>query len=177
MSKNERIAILCIGNILMLDEGVGPRVAQELLQNFIFPNEIAILDRGTMGMGLLAEFKHYDTILVVDAVDNTGEPPGTVVAFAPEDIAPYATFHSAHDTRFIDVLEAAALLGYTPHGHCMGVQVENMAPAHYTIGLTPQVDAALPLMVYHILTFLAARGVEVIDQKTGAPWDGTTVEL
>jgi hydrogenase maturation protease len=170
---DQRIAVLCVGNILMLDEGVGPRVAQELLEHYEFPSNVAVLDRGTMGLTLLGEFKDYDTILVVDAVDNTGEPAGTVVSFAPEDIAPYATFHSAHDTRFIDVLQAAALLGYTPSGHCLGVQVANMSPEQYVIGLTPAVEAALPLLMESVLAFLSLRGVEITDKQTGRPWQST----
>jgi len=174
--NNERIAIIGIGSILMLDEGLGPCVAAELLKRYEFPENVAVLDRGTMGMQLLSEFSSCDVVLVVDAVDNTGNPPGTVVRFAPEDLARYDTFHGAHDTRFIDVLDAAELLGYRPEGHCLGVQVENMSPAELTIGLTPAVAAAVPLVLYSVLDFLCERGIEVIDRKTRKPWDGLTVE-
>jgi hydrogenase maturation protease len=159
LSSGERIAILCVGNILMLDEGVGPRVAAELLANYQFPGNVEVLDRGTMGMALLADLKRFDVILLVDAVDNTGKPPGTVVTYLPEEIAPYEAFHGAHDTRFIDVLEAAALLGYTPEAHCLGVQVENMSPAEYVIALTPSVEAAVPFLIECVLAFLAQRGI------------------
>lgn len=143
----------------MLDEGVGPRVAQELLATYRFPQNVEVLERGTMGMALLSDLKRFDVILLIDAVDDTGEDPGTVVTFLPEDIASYEAFHGAHDTRFIDVLEAAALLGYTPEAHCLGVQIENMSPAEYTIGLTPDVEAALPFLIECILGFLAQRNV------------------
>jgi hydrogenase maturation protease len=157
----KRIAILCIGNILLLDEGVGPRVAAELVERYRFPEGVEVLERGTMGMALLADLKRFDLILLVDAVDNTGEAPGSVVTFLPEDIAPYEAFHGAHDTRFIDVLEAAALLGYTPEAHCLGVQVANMSPAEYTIGLTPPVEASVPFVLECIFGFLAQNGIRV----------------
>ncbi len=51
-----------------------------------------------------SELKRLDVVLLVDAVDDTGEPPGTLVTFLPEDIAPYEAFHGAHDARFVDVL-------------------------------------------------------------------------
>jgi hydrogenase maturation protease len=143
----------------MLDEGAGPRVAAELLANYRFPPNVEVLDRGTMGMALLSDLKRFDVILLVDAVDSTGKPPGTVVTFSPEDIAPYEAFHGAHDTRFVDVLEAAALLGYTPEAHCLGVQVGDMCPPEYTIGLTPEVEAAVPFLVECVLGFLAQNGV------------------
>jgi hydrogenase maturation protease len=158
---DQKIAILCIGNILMMDEGAGPRVAKELSAHYAFPENVEVLERGTMGMALLSDLKRFDLILLVDAVDNTGEPPGTVVTFLPEDIAPYEAFHGAHDTRFIDVLEAATLLGYTPEAHCLGVQIENMSPAEYAIGLTPLVEAAIPFLVECVLSFLARHEVVI----------------
>jgi hydrogenase maturation protease len=145
----------------MLDEGVGPRVAAELLTNYRFPKTVEVLDRGTMGMALLSDLKRFDAILLVDAVDGTGEPPGTVVTFSPDDIASYEAFHGAHDTRFIDVLEAAALLGYTPEAHCLGVQVGDMSPSEYTIGLTPEVEAAIPFLIECILAFLTQHDVSL----------------
>ena len=153
-SMDKQIAILCVGNILLLDEGFGPRVAQELLNTYSFPDNVEVLDRGTMGMALLADLKRFDVILLIDAVDNTDTPPGTVVTYLPEDIAPYEAFHGAHDTRFIDVLQAAELLGYTPEAHCLGVQVLNMSPADFTIGLTPPVEAAIPFVLECVVGFL-----------------------
>ncbi|MDR0347081.1 MAG: hydrogenase maturation protease [Coriobacteriales bacterium] len=157
-----RVAILCVGNILMLDEGAAPRVAAELLARYEFPENVEVLDRGTMGMALLADLKRFDVILLVDAVDNTGQPPGTVVTYLPEEIAPYEAFHGAHDTRFIDVLEAAALVGYTPEAHCLGVQVQNMLPSEYAIGLTPPVEAAIPFLVECVIGFLNQRNIHPV---------------
>lgn len=159
-----RIGILCIGNTLMQDEGVGPRVAEELLRRYSFPENVEVLDRGTMGMALLADIKNYDVILLVDAVDNTGEPPGTVVTYLPEDMAPYEAFHGAHDIRLTNVLEAAAILGYNPAVHCLGVQVQNMSPAEYTISLSPSVEASLPILVQCALNFLERFGAKVAEK-------------
>ena len=150
------ILILCIGNILMLDEGVGPRVAEELASNHELPEGVTVLDRGCMGMSLLADLKQAHKVLVVDAVDNTGLAPGTIVTFKPEDIAPYQTFHGAHDTRLVDVLQALDLLGYTPEVDCLGVQIQSMAPEDFIIGLTPPVEEALPQLVQSCLDYIEA---------------------
>lgn len=140
----------------MLDEGVGPRVAQELRQNHALPEGVEVLDCGCMGMSLLSDFKRAERILVVDAVDNTGLEPGTVVSFKPEDIAPHHSFHGAHDTRVIDVVQAAELLGYTPQVDCLGVQIQSMAPEYYMIGLTTPVEKAVPVMVQSCLDYIEA---------------------
>ncbi|MCL2757296.1 MAG: hydrogenase maturation protease, partial [Coriobacteriia bacterium] len=167
--------MLGVGNILKLDEGVGPHVITELIRGYEFPENVLVFDRATMGMQLLSDLNSCGVLLVVDAVDNTGNPPGTVVTFAPEDLARYDTFHGAHDTRLVDVLDAAELLGYRPEAHCLGVQVENMSPADLTIGLTPAVAAAVPLLLYSVLSFLRERGVAFIDKKTHELWDGINI--
>jgi hydrogenase maturation protease len=160
MGGDERIAVLCIGNVLMRDEGLGPRVAAELLADWQLPENVEVLDRGTMGMALLADLKRFDVIVLVDAVDSTGESPGTILSYLPEDIAPYAGLRGAHDMRFSDVLAAAALLEYRPEAYCFGVQVEDMSFAAHTVGLSPAVEAAVPLLIDCVLGFLAERGVK-----------------
>ena len=68
---------------------------------------------------------------------------------------------SLHDLRLIDLIQAATLLGYECDGMCFGVQVENMSPVTLTEGLTPDVFAALPLLVDCVLAQLMDLGVEV----------------
>ncbi|MDR0499761.1 MAG: hydrogenase maturation protease [Coriobacteriales bacterium] len=169
------IGIFCIGNMLMLDEGLGPRVAAELNASFAFPSNVQVLDAGTMGMSLLSEFKRFTDILVIDAVDKTGEPPGTVVTFLPEEIAPYQAFHGAHDTRFIDVLQASALMGHEVKGFCVGVQIANMSPEQFSIGLTPAVEDSLPLLLHTVLAYLKNKGITVVNKDTGCAWSGECV--
>jgi hydrogenase maturation protease len=150
-----------IGNVLMKDEAVGCRVAEELEARYEFPEGCDVVDSGTMGMAILNLFQEYDFILVVDAVDGTGHPPGTVVRLAPEDIAPNTVRHSQHDTKFIDVLEAAEMIGCRPEGHCVGIQIEDMNPVDLTIGLSEPVEAAIDTAIDAVLTVLAERGIEV----------------
>ena len=161
------IAILCIGNELMLDEGLGPRIARELLATYEFPESVHVFDMGTMGMSIIPILKEHDFVLTVDAVDNTGQKPGTVFRFNPDDIAPNTVLSSLHDLRFIDVLNAAELLGYKPEGHCIGVQVLNMDPEDLTIGLTEPVEAAVPLVMFAIEQVLEEKGI-TLALKEGA---------
>jgi len=155
----ERILVLGIGNILMKDEGVGCRVVEALWERYEFPENVELDDSGTMGMTILNLLRQYDFVLVVDAVDGTGHPGGTVIRLEPEDIASNQVMHSLHDTRFVDVLQAAELIGIRPKGHVVGIQVEDMAPEELTIGLSEPVEAALDTAIDAVLTVLAERGI------------------
>lgn len=159
-----RVLVMGIGNILMKDEGVGCRVAEEMESRFTTPEGVDIIDSGTMGMTILNLFREYDFMVVVDAMQGTSHPPGTVLRLSPEDIAPNQVRHSLHDTRFIDVLEAAELMGCRPEAECVGIQVEDMHPAELTIGLSESVEAAVEVAIDAVLTVLGERGIE-LDEK------------
>lgn len=165
MSEEQRILVMGIGNVLMLDEGVGCRVIEELIARYEFPDNVTVQDSGTMGMMILNLFKEHDYIIVIDAVDGTGHEPGTVLRFSPEDIAPNTVRHSLHDTRFIDVLEAAEMIDCRPGGECVGIQIEEMNPADLTIGLTPAVEAAIEGAVDAVLTILGEMGVSPVPRQ------------
>lgn len=169
MNTTEKIAIICVGNRLMLDDGAGPAIYDELSQNYRFPDNVSLIDAGCMTMDLLPVVKDYDYLITVDAVDGTGEEPGTVFRFAPEDIAGHGVMQSLHDMRLIDLLNAAALLGFDARGMCFGVQVANMNPAVVTEGLTPQVFDALPLLRDAVLAHLIERGVSFFNAD-GTPF-------
>lgn len=157
--ENPRVLVLGIGNILMLDEGVGNRIATELQSNYRFPDDVSVMDAGTMGLGMMHLFRGVEFLLVVDAVNGTGHPAGTVVRVAPEDFAPNQVMHSLHDIRFVDVLNAAKLIDIMPEADCIGIQVENMSPAELTIGLSEPVEAAVPRAIAAVLYVLEEHGV------------------
>ena len=68
-----------------------------------------------------------------------------------------ATF-SLHDLKLADLFDAAAMLGYTAEGLCYGMQIENMEPAEFTVGLTPKVAERVPFLVETIEAELYRRG-------------------
>ena len=172
-SENQKacggVCVLGIGNVLLMDEGAGPAVVQALLDGYEFPEGVDVREGATMGLALLPELRDHAHMIVVDAVDGTGLAPGTVVRFSPDDVARSTPGSlSAHDMRFSDVLDAARLLGYECSGHCVGIQVGEMAPEEFTIGLTPDVEAAVPLAVQTVLALLHELGAgPVVDKRTG----------
>jgi len=167
-SEFEHLAVICVGNELLHDEGVGPAVAKRLLEGYEFPENVEILDCGTMGFAIMDEIMTHDYILTVDAVEGTGEVPGTVFTFKPEDIGGPQVSRGAHDTRLIDVLDACRLIGLEPVGECVGVQVSGIDAEEVGIGLSPEVEAAVPLVCETVLAMLCNHGVRgIIDRRTG----------
>lgn len=155
-----RVLVIGVGNTLMRDEGVGPRIAEEIRTRFTLPDDVEVMDAGTMGLGMLHLFRGVEYMLVTDAIDGTGYGPGTVVRIAPEDFAPNQVLHSLHDIRLVDVLNAAELIGAAPQTtECVGVQILDITPDEFSVGLTPEVEAAVPRAVAAALTLLEEQGI------------------
>ena len=163
------IAVLCVGNKLMLDDGVGPAVYEELLKRYDIPDNVTLFDLGCLTLNMIDRVREYDVIITVDAVDGTDAEPGTVFRFAPDAMARHSgATASLHDLKLVDLFDAATLLGYEAEGLCLGMQVENPSPAVVTVGLTPKVAAALPLLVETVAGELARLGSPLVPRAGAA---------
>lgn len=160
-----KVKLICIGNELLMDDGVGPAAARYLLSRYRFPDNVEILDRACMGMAIISDLRDCDFALVLDAVDVPGAVPGQVFSFEPTDVAPTpAGMTSLHDVRFADVLGSAEMLGISCRGHCFGIQAENMSPSEFVRALTPKVAAALPLLARNAVRYLGDElGIQTVD--------------
>src|SRR5210317_2180699 len=85
ISPQKSIAVLGLGNILLRDEGIGVRIAERLINNFIFSPAVKVIDGGILGFGLINEIQDIQKLIVVDAV-KAGEAPGTIYRFTQNDI-------------------------------------------------------------------------------------------
>jgi hydrogenase maturation protease len=162
-ASDERILVLGVGNPLRRDDGGGPRVVELLLTGYRFPSNVEVVDAGTMSFMILDLFREVDRLIVVDAVDGTGHPPGTVTTLTPEEMAPNQVMHSLHDTRLVDVLAAAELMGNAPTTIAVGVQIE--AIEDWVLELTPAVELAIPIAAAAVLDQLRAVGVEAVPNE------------
>jgi hydrogenase maturation protease len=166
--SEDRILVMGVGNPLMRDEGIGPRVIELLRSTYTFPANVEVVDAGTMGLMILDLLRGIDRLIVVDAVKDTGHEPGTVLLLSPEDLAENQVMHSLHDMRLVDVLQNAALLDCTPSTVVVGVQIESIV--QWVVELSPRAEAALPVAVVAVLDQLKAAGVEP------TPHEGTDVD-
>ena len=110
------VLVLGMGNILLEDEGLGIRALELLEQRYEIPPQVELLDGGTTGMGLLDDISGRQHVLVLDAV-QTGEPPGTLVMLAGDEVPVYFGMRiSPHQLGLSDVLATLELSGEQPAG-------------------------------------------------------------
>ena len=142
---------------------------RELLAGYDIPENVTLVDVGCMSLDMLPYVERCDVILTVDAVDGTGDAPGTVYRFEPDAMARHSGPEaSLHDLKLVDLFDAASLMGYEAEGFCLGMQVGNPSPEQFVVGLTPECAAALPLLVETVVAELHRRGFPLSPKKGAA---------
>jgi hydrogenase maturation protease len=156
MTPDGPLVVLGIGNLLLGDDGLGPIVVRELVRDGPLdavagtpaglPPGTDLVDGGTTGLALLPTVAGARALVVVDAVDIGGHPPGTVhVLTGPRIGDAYRPRLTAHQVGAGDLIGTARLSGTLPERVALvGVQPESLGLG---VGLGPAVTAALPQAV------------------------------
>jgi len=157
MSIRKHITILGVGNLLLADDGVGVHVVEKLRAKYEFPDNVSVVDGGTLGLTLVDLISKTDQLIVVDAVKNGGEP-GMLYrlegASLPNRIL---AKNSLHQIDLLEILTLCQTLQSVPDTCVIGVEpldVETMK-----IELTPPVEAKVEPVVEMVLAELSRLGV------------------
>jgi hydrogenase maturation protease len=133
------ILVLGIGNYLLGDEGVGVH-AVRCLEKEAWPPGVRLVDGGTGGFHLLSFFSDYDTVIMIDATMDDGDP-GTVHLLEPHFASDFPRALSAHDIGLRDLIESAVLLGPLPKIYLITVSIAQ--PQSMQMELSPAVAESL----------------------------------
>ena len=138
------ILILGIGNVLLTDEGVGVRVAEEM-KKMTLPQDVEVIDGGVGGLNLQYCVEGRKKVIVVDTV-KAGAPPGTLFRFTDKDLAAKkGTIRSAHGIDFSDVIDVCRFLGTKPDEIIfLGIEPESLDAA---MELSPNIEKMVPVLI------------------------------
>ena len=148
----------------MGDDGVGVRVAEELLSRDLGAG-VDVISGGTDGMALTRHFMDAETIIVVDAV-AIDDAPGSVYRFTPDDAGMTSLRpHSSHGISVPSIMLAARLQGANPDVVVYAVQIGDITCGFET--LTPEVEAR----VAEVADMVADEAMRIA-RAGGAPASG-----
>ena len=164
-----RIQLIGLGNILLMDEGVGVHAVQALKRSFDFSEDISLLDGGTLGLDLLPYVEGVEKILFIDAVDFKQEP-GTLTIMEDDEIPSFLRpALSFHQVGLSDLLFASKFRGTSPSKITLiGIQPEKIETG-LTLSETLNKNFAGYLRI--ILEKLREWGVEFREKNVKEPAD------
>jgi hydrogenase maturation protease len=111
----KKIGILGIGNLIVGDEGFGVHAVRYLEENYLFPDNVLIIDGGTAGIYMSPFLEECDPIIVIDVVDIDAEP-GSMHYYSNDDVkaGKFSTRMSPHQLGLLEVLEICKLRDAAP---------------------------------------------------------------
>lgn len=151
--------ILGIGNIILSDEGFGVRVVEYLEKNFTFPDNVQLIDGGTLGVELTHFITGTKRLLIIDSIDG-GAEAGKIFHLRGDEIkAHFAQKISAHEVGIQDVLTMLELSDKKiPHVELIGAQPFSLEAG---VELTPQMSKLVPIFADKAVEILKSWGLEV----------------
>jgi hydrogenase maturation protease len=136
--------VLGLGNTLHSDDGVGPRAIEKLRRAAGVPEDVSLIEGGTLGLELLTYVWDCSYLLVLDAVDF-GQPPGTLVRMSSQELQALPSKGSVHQLGVADLLVALRVLARRqPTVVLLGVQP---ATTDWGTELSPSVMASMDFLV------------------------------
>jgi hydrogenase maturation protease len=148
--------IICLGNELVRDDGVGIRVGR-VLAGLPLPPEVRVELVPHLGFNLLDVVAEADRLILVDAT-STGQPAGTCVTLEGRALERFSAGAAASHTLGIAELMELALrlapLRAPADLHFVGI--EGVAFDTYGTQLTPAVNDAIPAAVEAVLRLIDA---------------------
>ncbi len=151
------ILVLGLGNILLMDEGLGVRAMEAFEAAWTVPDHVSVVDGGTCGMDMLDLIASHDHLIAVDAV-KTGAPAATLAVLRGDEVPAYFKGKlSPHQLGLSDLLASLRLQDQAPQS----VTVIGCVPMALGTGLmlSPEIESKLPDMVALIVDELRRLGV------------------
>jgi hydrogenase maturation protease len=159
MTEKDRITILGLGNILMRDEGFGVHFIRWFSERYSLPENVKIVEGGTMGYALLGPISLSRYLIVIDVLKLDDEP-GSVYRFTREDMeAHLPPPTSAHEVTFQDVLFKAELIDECPETVFLCIIPENYADMD--LEMSPRLKDRFPAMEELLLKELLLHDIRL----------------
>ncbi|THB80090.1 MAG: hydrogenase maturation protease [Desulfobacteraceae bacterium] len=149
----KQLLVLGVGNILLMDEGIGVHAVHEFWKEKENWDETKIdfIDGGTFTQDIFYVFQDYKKVLILDIV-RAGNPAGTIYRLMEDDLRKNEKQPlSLHDIDLLDSLSMAELYGNRPTLDIVGIEPETI---DWGTEMTPTLQKAFP-------AFMEAARVEI----------------
>ena len=154
----EKIVLIGIGNIMFYDEGMGAYLVKYIEENYEIPENLTVVEGGTLGFTLMTYYQEYDKIIVVGTGSKDGAV-GTICSESAQDVMENEdnTRKTANEVEITMMIEICSF-----HEEMGDVQLITMVPEdiiEVKNGLTDTVLQHMPKLVDVTLEALKDSGI------------------
>lgn len=139
----KEILILGLGNEILSDDGIGPRLVRDLANNYS-EKDIEFATSSCGGMEIIELIHGYKKVIFIDAMRTLNGLPGNIVHFVPADFRETSNLSNLHDINFITALHLGKILELDLPSDLHIIAVEIIEDREFSEKLTPALERIFP---------------------------------
>ncbi len=137
--NRSRILIYGIGNEILTDDGIGPKLVERLKGN-LSKKDIDFETAYLGGLELLEYIQGYHTVIFIDAIRTKDGLPGRVYQLSPENFNKTIHLSSVHDVSFLTSVELGKKLKLNMPQFIHIIAVEIVEDRIFDDNFSPQIQ-------------------------------------
>lgn len=166
-----KMIVIGLGNPILGDDGVGWKVADEVMKQISAPPDTGTYESGNVvdvgylslgGIGLMEHLIGYDCAVLIDSFISEAEDVGSILIRKLNDLPNYSAFHitSAHDTSLQNAIQLGKSMGAKLPAEIMVIGIATRPIRDFGEVLSAPVAEAVPEAA-HIAVNLLKEFVQV----------------
>jgi len=148
--------ILGIGNEILTDDGIGPRLVHDIEKNFA-GSEVDFETCSLGGLDVMEIIKAYDQVIIIDAIRTRDGIPGDLYKFEPDDFKETLHLSNFHDVNFLTALELGNFLDMNMPSDITILAIEIVEDLEFSTEFTPEVGRRYPFIREEIISFIGEK--------------------
>jgi hydrogenase maturation protease len=154
--KNKKTLILGLGNDILTDDGIGPRLVHDLGQ-MIDQSDVKFDTACCGGLEIVEYIKDYEKVVFIDAIRTRDGKPGDVYYFLPSDFQETMHLSNLHDVNFLIALNLGRILEMNLPSDLHIIAVEIIEDMEFSKEFTMPLKEKYPIILEKVLVLL--RGI------------------
>jgi hydrogenase maturation protease len=106
MKMQRKTLVLGIGNDILTDDGIGPKLVSDLKKG-IDDKSLDFMTAASGGLEILEMIKDYKKVIILDAIKTKDGLPGSIYYLSPSNFKETLHISSFHDVSFLTALKLA----------------------------------------------------------------------
>lgn len=146
MKKN---LILGIGNDILTDDGIGPRLIDLIQKSCSFKNT-DFFSTTLGGLEILEFIIGYEKVIFIDAIRTEKGIPGSVNFFNLSDFQETLHLSNLHDISFLTAIDLGKTLGFKIPEDMRIIAIEIVEDKVFSKEFSPEIENQLPVILENV---------------------------
>jgi len=163
-----RTAVVGAGTIIFQDEGIGVYAQKYLEENYIFKDDVTLVDGGVLGFQLMTYYQDYDRVLILDTITMENDIAGSIYNLPAEELLGLGSYkQTAHEVEIVEMLEICSLLDKMAEVNIIGIVPHDIASVN--VGLTDTLKKQFPYFIKTALDTMEKSGISFSKKEKEVP--------